>query len=394
MCAVILAASVPAVRARRPYVPELGQWMSREERRLPAGLFDDFHQALNAGSLAGFARRMKADSAALAKAALAKNYSSCVIEYVRHPRTSPVEFPVYITFINNAASPFEVFKRGRNSLRQVLLAKSEVVALRSLFPRLDDILTGFQVDSGKSAVTGPEPAHPLPERARGREAVIREVEGGGTLRTGAFLLIINLLGLVPLVTFFGGLALIVAGGWGFFHGWETAATVTCVAVGILSFLEGSIQAKYFSGLLETWYSRRRLMNTLVLRPDPIVAVNGPDAEMVNLTRRENWIKVQLDVRDDIGLLEIDDKRRELRIEGDKRRYQVPIDAVISCQPECFYHPIDKQLTSQYWYVRLVVPVDGREQELLFAPSFADWRPRTNANRQILAANLARRINAA
>ena len=129
----------------------------------------------------------------------------------------------------------------------------------------------------------------------------------------------------------------------------------------------------------------------MLRPDPIVAVSSPDVEMVNLTVRENWVQVKLDVRDDIGLLEIDDKRRELRIEGDKRRYWVPLDAVVSCQPERFYHPLDKQLANPYWYVRLVVPVAGRERELLFAPTFRDWRPRTGANRQLLAADLCRRI---
>jgi hypothetical protein len=165
----------------------------------------------------------------------------------------------------------------------------------------------------------------------------------------------------------------------------------CVVVGVLSFLEGAIQAQSYSGLLETWYARRRLMNILVLRPDPIVAVNNPDAEMVNLTKRENWIKVQLDVQDDVGLLEIDGKRRELRIEGDKRRYRVPLEAIVSCQPECFHHPLDKQLQNQYWYVRLVVPVDGREEELLLALAFRDWRRRTNANRQLLASQLCRRL---
>jgi len=130
-----------------------------------------------------------------------------------------------------------------------------------------------------------------------------------------------------------------------------------------------------------------------MRGDAIVDLRSqnPEPLLVNFTRRENWVTVKLDVRDDVGILEVDDKRREVRVEGDKRRYVIPFAAIRECRPECFHFPLDKQLLNQYWYVRLLVLVDGREQELLFAPSFTDWRPRTNENRRRAADDLCQRI---
>jgi hypothetical protein len=394
ICAMILAASLPASRARRPYVPDLGQWMTKEERRLPPGLFGDFRTALESGSLAAFVRRMKADASALSKAGQGKRYGSFVLEYVSHPDMSPLEYPVYVTFINDVANVFDMVFRSRNALRQIPLELAEVAQVRPLFPRLDHSLAGFLARAETLAAAAGETGRAGPAPRAGHEAVIRDVDGGGTVQCGSFLLMINLLGLVPLITFFGGFALVVAGGWGLTRGWEIAAGILCIGAGLLLFAEGAVQAMFYGGLFEIWYSRSRLMNALVLRPDPIVAVNSPDVELVNLTLRENWTRVKLDVRDDIGLLELDDQRRELRIEGDKRRYWVPLDAVISCQPECFYHMLDKQMSTPYWYVRLLVPIAGNQEELLFSPTFRDWRPRTGTNRQLLAAALCRRIKPA
>jgi hypothetical protein len=228
-------------------------------------------------------------------------------------------------------------------------------------------------------------------RVGAREAVIRDVDRGGTLRTGNFLLAVNLLGCVPLAAIFGGMGLMATGICGWMHTWSVLAGLICVTSGMLAFASGVFQAKQYAGLLEGWYARRRLLAILALRPDPIVAVNNPAAEMVNMTRRENWEKVQLDVRDDVGLLEIDPKRGELRIEGDVRRYTVPCASIVACQPECFHHPLDKQMHTQYWYVRFLVRTAGAEHELLIAPAFHDLRARTNANRLLAADDLAGRI---
>ena len=387
-----MAAAAPALRARRSYVPELGQWMAREERRLPAGLLPEFSRAFEAAGLREFAQWVLRDPKALAQAQIARHYGSCVLEYVRHPRRSPLEFPVYLTFVDDAANWIDAAFR-RRGIRQLQIEPAEVAALRGLFSNLDRILAGFQVgndgraSSREQVEASREPMSP----AIGREATIRDVPDGGTLRSGRFLLAINLLGLIPLVTFFGGIVLIAMGAWGWSHGWGAAAGLAWMLVGALSFVAGAVQAKQYSGLLEGWYARRGLKAILALRGDAIVPAGDSDAETVNMTRRENWIKVQVDVRDDIGLLAIDEKRRELRIEGDKRRYRIPSDSIVACEPECMHHPLDKRLQNQYWYVRLLVRAEGAERELMFAPIFKDWRPRTNENRRLVAEQLCRRI---
>lgn len=390
---VAFAAFPPSRRARRPYVVELGQWMAREEKRLPAGLLPEFRKFLQAGRLGDFVGSVARERAAVAKAQIARHYGSCVVEYLRDARASPLDYPVYLTFVNDAATWTGVFVRSRSALDQVQLEAAEVVALRPLFPHLNRILTGFQDQprtTAKSRAGGSQPARRAAEPAA-IEAVIEDVPQGETLRSGSFVLIINLLGAIPLFPFFGGLALFPVAAWGWFRGWGALPVAGCLVLGVVGFIVGALLGQRYPGLFEGWYARRRLYSLLALRGDAIVPTNDGKARMVNMTRRENWNKVQLDVRDDVGLLAIDEKWRELRIEGDKRRYRVPLEAVVLCQPECFHHPLDKKLLNQYWYVRLVVRLEAGERELLFAPTFDDWRPRTNENRKDLARRLCKRI---
>lgn len=389
LAALVFAALSPWRRARRPYVAGLGQWMAREERRLPAGLLPEFRQSLEARRLGDFVAWVGREKAAMAKAQVSRHYGSCVVEYVRDARASPLDHPIYLTFVNDAANWTGMFRQ----LGQVQLEADEVLALRPLFPHLNRILTGFQDqprETGGAKVAGPHAARG-PAAAVAVEATIDEVPGGGTLRSGSFLLVTNLLGLIPAFPFFGGLALFPLAAWGWFRGWDLLTIGGCVLLGSVGFVGGALLGQRYPGLFEGWYARRRLYSLLALRGDAIVMTNDRQARMVNMTCRENWDKVKLDVRDDIGLLALDEKRHELRIEGDKRRYRVPLEAIVLCQPECFHHPLDKKLLNQYWYVRLVVRVDRGERELLFAPAFTDWRPRTNESRRDLARQLCRHI---
>jgi hypothetical protein len=391
---VVFSATVAWRRASRPWYAKPGQWAAREEKRLPVGTQALFEQAVETQTLDEFVRGAHRDIAGQKKAATARTYATCELFYLRHPGISPRERPVYLTFINNAANPIEMLRR-RGPLRLVELEDAEVESLRPLFPNLDRILSGFPA---QGAVRAETPATIDAEKEARRSvpqqgAVIAEVPGGGTLISRPFLLCVNLLGLIPLVTFFGGLALVAAGVWGLWRGWSGGTALGCIVVGLGSFTLGAIHGTKYTGLLEAWYARSRLLRTLERRPDTVVDLHGEGAEplMVNFTRRENWLAVKLDVRDDAGLLTIDERRREVRIEGDKRRYVIPFASVHECRPECFHHPLDKQLLNQYWYVRLLVLVDGEERELLFSPTFTDWRPRTNENRRLAAEELCGRI---
>jgi hypothetical protein len=391
---VVFAATVPWRRAGRPWFAEPSQWAAREERRFPVGTQSLFELAFETQTLDEFVRGVQGDVAGQKKAATARTYATCELFYLRHPGISPRDYPVYLTFINNAANPIEMLRR-RGPLRLVELEDAEVESLRPLFPNLNRILSGFPTKQGAN---GPSPASEgpvdTPRRSVPRQgAVIREVPGGGTFSSGQFLLFVNLLGLIPLVTFFGGLALVAVGVWGLWRGWSGGSALGCIVAGLASFTLGAIHGTKYTGLLEAWYARSRLLRFLERRPDTIVEFRGSGADplMVNFTRRENWVAVKLDVRDDVGILAVDDKRGEIRIEGDKRRYVIPLESIRECRPECFHHPLDKQLLNQYWYVRLLVLVDGEERELFFSPTFTDWRPRTNKNRRLAAEELCERI---
>ncbi len=300
-----------------------------------------------------------------------------------------MEHPIYLTYVDDVAALLTLFRRNRD-FYQVQLLPEEAVALRSWFPNLDRILTAFP--SGPVSVSDslPSPSSATATVA-GDEAIVQEVPGGGTFRSPAFLLNVNLLGLIPLVTFFGGLALIVAGVWGWRREWDLTTWLACLLWGGLLFAAGCVQATKYGSALESWYAGRRLRGMLQLRPDAIVRADDPEAQVIDLTTREHWSRVKLDTLDDIGLLAIDRRRGELKIEADKRRYRIPLGAILECQPECFHHPLDKQMQNQYWHVRLRYATRAEPRELLFSLNLKGWTVRSNENRRALAESFCSQI---
>lgn len=386
---IVLAAAVPYLRAKRPYVAELGRWMAREEKRLPPGTLDQFVAAWEAGDLEGYARQSQASLLGRAQAELGRHYASCTLEYVRDPSTSPLEHPIYLTYVDDAGASLAALFRPNRDYRQVQVLPEETIALRSWFPHLDRILTALPfVTSGTTATASTSPAAPS---AVAGEAIVTDVPGGGAFRSPAFLIAVNSLSLIPLFTFFGGLAAIVAGLWGFWAGWQLTTSLTCLLLGGLSFAAGAVQGTKYGSAVESWYAGRRLRRMLQSRPEAIVRPDDPEADVIDLTTREHWAAVKLDTLDDIGLLAIDPRRGELKIEADKRRYRIPLAAILECQPECFHHPLDKQMQNQYWHVRLRYTARGEPRELLFSRNFKDWTPRTNENRRARAEDFCRHI---
>ena len=81
------------------------------------------------------------------------------------------------------------------------------------------------------------------------------------------------------------------------------------------------------------YMFRKARAQLLQRPEAIVDANNPDAIFVEVVPRRNWGKIALQNAEDVGFLHLDSQRRELLIEGDNKRYRVPVPAVVSCAVE-------------------------------------------------------------
>ncbi len=70
-CSVVVAGFVPYLRSKRPYVKDLGQWMAKEEKRLPPGTLNDFAAACESGDLQSYAEQTQASLLGRARAELA-----------------------------------------------------------------------------------------------------------------------------------------------------------------------------------------------------------------------------------------------------------------------------------------------------------------------------------
>ncbi|MGQ0636242.1 MAG: hypothetical protein ACT4QC_16635 [Planctomycetaceae bacterium] len=82
--------------------------------------------------------------------------------------------------------------------------------------------------------------------------------------------------------------------------------------------------------LASRYRWRVAQRVFATRTNPLVNVNDPEAEFVDIVPRANWRTNMLEQATDVGLWKIDQSRREFLFEGDSKRYRIPFSAVVSC----------------------------------------------------------------
>jgi hypothetical protein len=79
------------------------------------------------------------------------------------------------------------------------------------------------------------------------------------------------------------------------------------------------------------------------RRDALVDPKNPEAILAEMVPRRNW--GQLGGAEDLGFLLVDAERRQLLFEGDNKRYQIPAQAVTSCEVEIMNPNWDKDSRS-------------------------------------------------
>ena len=133
---VVIATGAPWLASQRPYAAEIGRWMSREAKRVPPGLRLRFCSSLEGGTLGEFVGWLRKESDSSARTA---NDGFCAIEYVRDAYTCPLDYPVYVIFVDQGTNLAQVVQWREKFQLEV----PEVLDLRPLFPRLDRILSAF-----------------------------------------------------------------------------------------------------------------------------------------------------------------------------------------------------------------------------------------------------------
>ncbi len=373
-------------RARRAYCQELKRWMRREIALVPAGAGAEFADALHSGRLVEFAAAQRPVSDPQGACRL-------IVEHTLPSGQSPLNHPVYVSLESPVSTrPWHLHRNMRRILlRQVELRPAEVLALRPLLPKLTQLLAQRHVElRDLPAVV---PVAPSAGPPSGEVAQIMPVPEPfrQRVRTRWYAVWVNLVALVTLVYFAGGMALMAGGVWlaaekAMPVGWFIAA------LGAASFLWGSYTGLFCMCVPENRWIERRLRQAVAERPDPLVAARDPEAIYVSLIPRESFAKVQLTMSSDLLLLKVNERARQLLMEGDADRYRIPAGAIAGCEAECFFHPIDPQHTKQLWMVRLLVRLDTGQRELLLSADATRWTPTTNAVRRRTAEDLCRRID--
>jgi hypothetical protein len=80
---------------------------------------------------------------------------------------------------------------------------------------------------------------------------------------------------------------------------------------------------------------------LLRRVDKIVDPKLAEAIFVEVVPRRNWGSLSLNNAEDVGFLNLDTERRQILIEGDTKRYRIPVEAIVSFGVELM-NPIESE----------------------------------------------------
>jgi hypothetical protein len=81
------------------------------------------------------------------------------------------------------------------------------------------------------------------------------------------------------------------------------------------------------------YLFRKAQAEFLRRSDAVVDPTNPEALFVEIVPRRNWGQIALQNAEEVGFLHLDAERRHLLLEGDNKRYRIPLQAVISYDVE-------------------------------------------------------------
>jgi hypothetical protein len=102
------------------------------------------------------------------------------------------------------------------------------------------------------------------------------------------------------------------------------------AGGVALFVVSLIYGLFFPSLFSGCYLYSVAKRAIGRRRDAIVQP-GADSVYVDIIPRQNWNRAMLENAADIGFLKVDFAQREILFEGDKQRYRIPANAVLSCE---------------------------------------------------------------
>ncbi|HEV2962904.1 MAG TPA: hypothetical protein VG649_13830 [Candidatus Angelobacter sp.] len=337
-------------RSRRPYCEACGRWMKRSVTSFSPKASAVVMDALRSGS-----------SQALVALCATPVYSSVPNLTVGIDLCPSLQegawrgCPVYISVKQiiqwqgiGGADPIDQ-ARGKLLLRALQATSTEIAALAPRFKLLDNI-------TGRSAIAGPLQTKAANLVQEDLSVEIRDVESeyAGKVRTRGMIWAGSVLTFAPLLTFFGGLGLLL---WatGILDGKvspiEKFTAFGMIAVAIVCIVGGMGVALLNPTYIANRILQQRLRHELARRPKRIVNPDNPESLFAEIVPKANWGRLMLDSASDVGLLLLDQGKREILFEGDRERLRIPVDALTYCGFEEFVYK-SGHATIRYHYVVL------------------------------------------
>jgi hypothetical protein len=232
--------------------------------------------------------------------------------------------------------------KGKFLVRAMQLNSDELAALA---PRIKV----FETIAGRSAVSALMPEPEAVNIAQASEVTYAEItrlpeDQAGKVLARKTILVASIFSFVVLIGFFASLGLVL---WGVLTAFPDHPPLEGVSPGAKSFgitliigggawfcvsLAVALIDPSFMG---NRYVRKVLHQELERRTSPIVDKYDPNALFVEFVPKTNWGKLMLDNASDVGLMVVDEQKREIRFEGDKERWRIPASAITYCEFEVF-----------------------------------------------------------
>ena len=371
LVAVLPAVVVGVGQAARPYCERARRWLVSHPVRLPADVAEPAAAAVYSGNAEGLAAALRP---AAAPPADPQGYTLLTVEYVPGEPDSPV----YLTIAAVTGADRPKTTRVQWLVPRSLLTADEAAALTA-----GVALPGTVVPPRP----GTRPGAPAARGGLSAQVVPLPAEAAGRVLTGGAKALATAAGLAPLIlglTAGGGIG---TAGYALQDEYGDGGLAAGIVLGVAAVATALVYTAWYGDYLPSrvYYARSRA--AVADRPDAVVGPDDPDAVYVQIVPRANWGRVMLETATEVGFLKVDARRRVILYEGDRERWVIPAESILSLAVEEFRTPPGGDESAVFAVVVLTADAGGRVWEAPLAHRHIRFGKRDFRMRRRLAAGL-------
>jgi hypothetical protein len=315
-CVGMMPAFAGWTRAGRPYSEKHQRWLHEHTVYVDPASAPDIAAALDAEVVEAFA-----DAVVPIKERQFTNQGELKLHYIPYEPRTTVYLSLWIVEGKMMKSRWP-----QKFATMVRLTAEEAEALNAKV-KLPGATIGQAVDDKRVGL----------ERKAGAAATIEDLpaDQAGTVLNGRNFAVLATIALAPLVLsvlIAIGIAIYVVLNWSDLEiALKVGAGVAALALMIGALAFTAVFGDYVPIYLQHHWSAAAVRK----RKGALVDPDDEDAVFVNVVPRKNWGQLKLENAEDMGCVRIDRKKRVLLFEGDKQRWRIPADSILSCDIEEF-----------------------------------------------------------